>query len=111
MTVACACGVADFFAWASGILGVVGSLLLIRPLFLLLKHREVLDDMAYGLDYDLLSAELAQKVKVARKVIAGKLREQRFAWKPWVGAGAVALGLSLACALVQGWCLYAAKFF
>jgi heme exporter protein D len=109
MTAPCAAGVADFFVWLSATLGIVGSLLLIVPLFLLLRHREMLDDMAYGLEYDLLSAELAPRIRDARKAIAEKLHEQRFAWKPWVAAGAIALGLSLICALAQGWCLYASR--
>jgi hypothetical protein len=98
--------VSDFFAWLSAVSGIVGSLLLVRPLFLLLRQREAVDDMGYGIEYDLLSAELAPRIKEARKAFADKIREQRFAWKGWVIAGATALALSLICAIVQGVFLY-----
>ena len=99
----------DFFAWLSAVSGIVGSLVLIRPLFLLLRQRQALDDMAYGIEYDLLSPELAPRIKEARKGIATKLHEQRFAWKRWVVGGAIALGLSLLCAIAQVVFLYLSR--
>ena len=98
--------VSDFFAWLSALSGIIGSLILIRPLFLLLRQREAVDDMGYGIEYDLLSPELASRIKVARRGFANTFHEQRFAWKGWVVAGAIALAISLICVVLQGMSLY-----
>src|SRR5271168_4480078 len=93
--------VSDFFGWLSAVLSIIGSLVLVRPLYLLLRQRVALEDMAYGIEYDLLSAELAPRIKEARKGVATQRRSQRFAWKRWVMAGTMALALSLICAILQ----------
>lgn len=79
-----ACGVsADWFGWIAGALGLIGALLLARPLFILLSHREALDALVYSLDVETPPDELKSQFIGARKILAAKVFAGRETWKRW----------------------------
>jgi hypothetical protein len=84
--------VAEFFGWLSAITGTVGSLLLVRPLFILLKYREAAESLARA-QQKLPSADpdVQQAVKSAQDALQDELFKHRKDWKCWVWAGLIFL--------------------
>jgi len=105
MSLSCPSGLLDWSGYAAGLAGIIGSLLLVRPLFLLLRSREAMESISYGLDVELLPADLRGQAVEARKQLSMKLFKHRRRWKPWTFGGVAFLLLALLAVLVQGVCL------
>jgi hypothetical protein len=105
---ACGGNLADWWGWLAGATGIVGSLLLVRPLFLLLQQREALEAIGYALDLDLLKPDLHADVKEARRIFATEIYRRRHRWKAWVYAGIGFLVVAGVGACLQLLCLIAA---
>jgi hypothetical protein len=93
----------DWWGWLAGATGIAGSLAMVPPLFLLLRHREAMETIGYALDLDLLSEELRRNAAEARRTLATNIYAHRHKWKPWVYAG-VALQLCAAVLVVLQFC-------
>jgi hypothetical protein len=102
------CGNAgDWWGWIAGAAGLVGSLCLVRPLFILLRHREAMEMIGYALDLTLLDEALRNDASDARRVLARSIFVHRHRWKPWVYSGVGFLGLAMVALAFQCYCLIA----
>ena len=104
MTLGCSV-MADWFGWIAGILGLVGALLLARPLFLLLDKREALETLVYAKSTKKLPADLARKAVRARQAISASVFAARSSWKSWAIPGVVLLFAAFIPLVLQAACL------
>jgi hypothetical protein len=88
----------DVTGWWSEITGIVGSLLLVVPLFYLLRSREAVEDLD---DDEGLDEETKKEIAASRSLLSDRIRRGR----PvvfWTGiAGVVLLLAALVLAIVQ----------
>jgi hypothetical protein len=100
------CGPAiDWYGWFAGVVGIVGSLLLVKPLFLLLRHREGVEMLVHAMAGGTLDAERQAAFDAAKTHLETSIFAGRHRWKSWAYAGIVALVLALLAGLAQGGCL------
>ena len=97
-------GLFDWSGWIAASLAWAGALLVLRPLFILLRHREALDMLVYSSEVKTPPEELKADFIEARKVLAQKVFEGRDRWKPWawsalavLAAASVPLAYQFAC--------------
>jgi hypothetical protein len=95
----------DWFGWLSAAFGLLGALLLTRPLFLLLGHREALDALVQALDAEIAPDDLKQHFSEARKIAAAKLYAGRRSWKRWAYPGVALLVLAAVPLVLQFGCM------
>jgi hypothetical protein len=96
---------AEWYGWAAGVLGTAGALMLVRPLFILLRQREALETLVYALDARLAPDDLKLKVQAAREEFARSVFAGRKRWKAWAYAGLGFLAAAIAPLVLQFGCL------
>jgi hypothetical protein len=92
---------ADWLAWAAGMSGVVGSLLLVQPLFFLLRYREAIETIDIG-KTNPLPADFQARLDRAKTYLKNASYQDRDGWKRWAVAGTTCLAASLVLLLGQG---------
>ncbi len=96
----------DALGWCSAFFATAGSILLVRPLFILLQFREALESIVYALDENLTPEDLRDQLMAARKRLAAEIFSKRKTWKRWAWAGLVLLGVAMLLLLVQLPCMF-----
>lgn len=97
----------DWFGWSAALLGTVGALALVRPIFFLLKYREALEALIFALETKRSPNDLERHVILAKNKIAETMFARRNQWKIWAYAGLLLLVASLLPLIAQGFCLSA----
>lgn len=102
---ACSAGF-DLAGYVASVLAWSGALLVLRPLFILLRHREALDMLVYKCEIQTPPDELKADFLDARKILAEKVFAGRDRWKPWawsalvvLAAAAIPMSYQLGCLL------------
>ena len=95
----------DWYGVVAAFFGTVGALLLVRPLFQLLRHREAVESIAFALDLSVLEDDVRKEVSEAREELGKKIRKGRKNWKPWTYWAVVCLAVALLCIFAQAACL------
>jgi hypothetical protein len=94
---------AELAGWLSGLLGIVGSLLLVFPVLYLLSSREAEEDLAE--DGDARQSDRTERLFAeARKILWRRVRGGRRIARVVVWIGALLLFGALLLALTQGYC-------
>lgn len=93
---------ADWAGWFAGVSGIAGSLLLVRPLFILLRHREAIEILEHAATMQALSEDLKREADIAKRILAKTAYKNRHRWKPWAYCGLAALAFGLLAVLAQG---------
>jgi hypothetical protein len=105
MTLACQ-QTSEWFGWSAAFLGTGGALMLVRPLFILLRTREALESLVYALDLDLAPDDLKSKFAEARTRLTARVFARRKNWKIWAYAGLALLLAALVLLCLQAICLF-----
>ncbi len=92
---------ADWFGWGAGVAGAVGALLLVRPLFVLLRQREAIETIAHGNTLQAIPPAFKARLDRADKLLKTTAFDGREGWKPWAYGGAVSLAAGLFLLLLQ----------
>jgi hypothetical protein len=104
----CAAHMGEWWGWLAGATGIIGSLAMVPPLFLLLRHREAIESIVHALDLDLLSEEIRLDAAEARRTLAASVFDRRHHWKPWVYSGVALQGVAAIIVALQFYCMVSA---
>jgi hypothetical protein len=94
-------GVGEWFGWVGALLGTFGSLLLARPLFILLRHREAVESLIHALETPKSADELAEEFTAAKATLSAKIFQSRKIWKRWAYGGVTFLCFSILFLVAQ----------
>lgn len=95
---------AELTGWLSGLLGIVGSLVLVFPVLYLLSSREAEED----LDEDGGSPQSERTERLfakARKILWTRIRGGRRTARIFVWIGGALLAIALIVIAIQGYCI------
>jgi hypothetical protein len=94
---------AELTVWLSGLLGIMGSLILVFPVLYLLSSREAEEDLDE--DGDSPQSDRTERLFAkARRILWRRIRGGRRVARVFVWIGGVLLAIALILASIQGYC-------
>jgi len=97
---------ADWAGLLAGFCGTFAAIVLVVPLFILLKERENWQGLDLSRQANLPSSPSFQQAqRAATYILLKALYDGRNRWKTWVGIGVSLLVLALTMLLLQAWFL------
>jgi hypothetical protein len=94
----------ELTGWLSGVLGILGSLILVFPVLYLLSSREAEEDLGETSDPP-QSKRTERLFTKARKILWERIRRGRRTARALVWIGGLLLVLALIIAGLQGYCI------